>query len=138
LRVSAPSRLPWYHKLAVDQGLTWSGQDVAPHGYTIRSQYTPETDVMALVFGGYASAQRITAAAALGRAKALLNTGAGTVLECSLYNNTPGAREWGQIATQEYTKGGTTVSIGTWDDSTGGTCDYVLSLIAEEFDVVIY
>jgi len=114
--------------------------DVAPHGITVRWEYTVPAGRKAFVESLQVRIMRTAAATTLGKAHAiivLIPSGQAGAYQfvCSLLNNTVGASESLSVGQALVLNPGDTLRAATLDGSTGGTCDYFLSCKITEFDI---
>lgn len=125
----------WFERNGDNARVTYHTLGVAPHGDTQRASYTCPAGKKAQV-SIFMSIARATAAApaALVRIGATL-VGLGYVAHAQISNdNAVGARDSCNVAFAVILDAGDEISINTQDSSTGGTIDYLGTLLIREFD----
>jgi hypothetical protein len=113
--------------------------DASPHSPTVRITYTVPAGKKAMVELLSCRVNRVTAATTLGSAQAwwALTPSGGTekyLLMASLRTNNVGDNREHGIGATLIMLAGDALKGYTCDTSTGGTCDYFLSLKITEFD----
>lgn len=111
---------------------------VAPHGTVVRATYTVPLGRRAVVTSCVLHVNRVTVAAPVGQAVSAveLNQGGLTqyVAKMILYDNAVGANKDLPLSGEIWLTENDFIRLVTIDGSTGGTCDYILTLNAMEYD----
>jgi len=136
-QVSEIARPAYYDRQPISQIPNYNGI-VGPHGTTVRVSYSPAFRLAYFIESSLAQVQRITAASAMDVAQTavIYNPFQGGSIQISaaiLYNNAVRALIQQQLTQFGYMAYGDTISITTFDLSTGGTCQFLGFIKGTEF-----
>jgi len=127
------ARPEWYDRNPSQAGINYTATNVAPHGSTVRATYTVPSGKKAFVAAAELDVRRRTAATTLGSVLAWLTFGGILGLQVLHENNTVDARRSIETYLGGVLFAGQSLQLSTWDASTGGAMDYVLTTIIVEF-----
>lgn len=128
------NRTEWYDRAPLLVQRLFA-QTIAPAGLTARWSYTVPASRKCLVENAIAIQTRITAAGAGGYCASFIGDGAAYVVAAIGYQFTSaGMQQTGALAGAMVYLAGSTITGQTWDTSTGGTVEYLVSMKATEYD----
>jgi len=125
--------LAWYDRNASQAGIYWNSVNVAPHGSTVRATYTVPSGKKAFVCAAELDVRRRTAATTLGTVLAWLTFAGNMALQILHENNTVDNRQTITCYLGGILLSGQSLQLSTWDASTGGAMDYMLTALIVEF-----
>ena len=126
--------LHWYDRNPDAKADHW-GVTGGPHPLTTRLTYTVPANKLAMVEILSAKVERITPAESVDLAMALWQLDDKYVIRSNIYGNVAGDKDLVGLGTSLMLCANDSLLGRTYDGSTGGTCNYFLSLKVTEFDV---
>jgi len=136
LKVGHSGRLSssYENKVLTVRSLAFTQDNVTPHGPTIRAEYTVPTGKKARVGATGGSCLRYTAATTVGLVTLIIRVDVAEPSTVQHLNNTVGHREWASVNSDVVVPAGSSMSIWTRDQSTGGGMSYKSGISILEFD----
>jgi len=136
---SAVARPAWHDRNPTTRADHYWGQNVAPHAVTTRLTYTCPAGKKAMVEVIMVRVRRASAATTLGTCGTytmVTPSGGGTkeIVDAFINDNTVNARDQSAIGASLVMIAGDVLDLKTYDNSTGGTCDYFVCYKLTEFD----
>lgn len=120
-----PGRATLYDRNAMNRRNGYAAANVAPHGATVRSNYTVPAGSLAIVRYLHESILRVTVAAPVGPVQAFWSTGDGVTWHyTNTSDNTAGAQNRNVVGLEVGLASGEVLSLTTADAGTGGTVTY--------------
>ena len=127
-------RLEWYDRNPIDVSLSWTGDDVAPHGPTVQATYTTPTGKKAFVGAACLVICRETAATTPSDVIMWVSWTSGSVPYLYHLDNTVDSITSKEVYLGGVLLSGDSITIRSLDVSVGGTLDYDATIVIMEFD----
>jgi len=129
-----PRSVPFFVREPTSEEAAFSGNNVAPHGDTLRSTYTVPTGKLAKVSDVSAFIFRRTVDSGVGNVEVIIASSVrGNMALIKMRDNTLGANQ--RLSQNgDFLESGEAITINTEDDGTDGRIDYRVMVSATEFE----